>query len=609
MQMQMQPTKKNADGLLDLGVSPEAADRALLLLGADGADSDLLASRVELLVQLTRACGNLQNAKLAFSLAQRSEAKLDSRTAPLLADALRCCDCVPAGVRLWKTALEAGVTDSRCLRTAARLGEDGAGQIRVLRKLQQKPELLETAYELARRLNAPGWQAEGSWGAYCDREHGLVWWDHAAPELRQSFGMSLTTGPISLRDRLHVLLKFKVRHAILGTTDRCHLEVSTDGRRWQKLVKFEGTADWQTCQVDLSQFADDSIYLRFHVLSGGHRQGRGVEIAAPRLESYQVERQTSLSFPEAGDGWKLPQAEDGPSQPIYCDKSESSIVSEPISIEGLVAPTLTAESKVLSSSVYAESRVEVLNAEGDVVAQVGQDGASDWKRLVLGLHDLQEPEIRVRLWSRFASRGEDCGFYLKLLRLKASDETSLHIRYLDGGHDDGIAEQRALLEMLESSEVEDLEQLANLRKGLPSLRSALILARLLESEEQIPALLNLFSILKDDAIQAFELLKEVAAGEDLLLQSKVLLKSGIEKYPSTRDHLGDGLLSMEEFQDNCRLYLRLRESWSEQETRRGLSLLLTPIADEAPAARRERFTTLLDSHPRAEAFIEAWEKG
>ena len=66
---------------------------------------------------------------------------------------------------------------------------------------------------------------------------------------------------------------------------------------------------------------------------------------------------------------------------------------------------------------------------------------------------------------------------------------------------------------------------------------------------------------------------------------------------------------MEEFQDNCRLYLRLRESWSEQETRRGLSLLLTPIADEAPAARRERFITLLDSHPRAEAFIEAWEKG
>lgn len=609
MHMQMQPTKKTAEGLLELGVSPEAADRALLLLGADGATNDQIAGRVGLLVQLARACGNLQNAKLAFSLAQRSEAQLDSQTAPLLADALRCCDCVPAGVRLWKTALEAGVTDSRCLRTAARLGEDGAGQIRVLRKLQQKPELVDTAYELSRRLTAPGWQAEGSWGAYYDREHGLVWWDHAAPELRQSFGMSLTTGPISLRDRLHVLFKFEVRHAILGTTDRCHLEVSTDGRRWQKLVKFEGVADWQTCQVDLSQFADDSIYLRFQVLSGGHRQGRGIEIASPRMESYQVETQTSLSFQEAVDGWRLPQAEDGPSQPIYCDRSESSILSEAISIEGLVAPTLTAESKVLSSSVYAESRVEVLNGEGDVVAQVGQDGASDWKKLVLGLHDLEEPEIRLRLWSRFASRGEDCGFYLRLLRLKASNEESLYIRHLDGGHDDGLPEQRALLEMLESAELEELEQLAHLRQGLPSLRSALVLARLLESDEQIPALLNLFSILNDEAIQAFELLKEIAGGEDLLLQSKVLLKSGIERYPSTRDHLGDGLLSVDEFQDNCRLYLRLRESWSEEETRRGMSLLLTPIADEAPAARRERFIAILDSHPRAEAFIEAWEKG
>lgn len=608
MQMQMQPTKKTASRLLELGVSAEAADRAILLLGADGADSQELEQRIELLVGLSRACGNLQNAKLAYSLAQRSEASLNTNTAPLLADALRCCDCVPAGVRLWKTALEAGVEDSKCLRAAARLGEDGAGQIKVLRQLQAKPELIEVVHELARRLTAPGWQCEGSWGAYSHPEKGLIWWDHADPDSRQSFGMSLTTGPINLRGRLDSQLKFEARHTILGTTDRCHLEVSTDGRRWEKMLKFEGKSDWKDYEVDLSQFGDRSIHLRFHVLSGGHRQGRGVEVGRIRVESVQVTQESGLLFPSGVEGWRLPEPEQGPSQPLYCDTSECSLESETFSIADFVAPTISMQAKVISSSVYAESRVEILNSEGDVIATAGQDGASDWTNVSLCLAEHTETELRVRLWSRFAKRRDDGGFYARYLRLKAGTKESREVQLFDGGYEDGLSEQRALLELLESADLQHLEQLATLRRGLPSLKSALVLSRLLQNEEQIPALLNLFSILKDDAIQAFSLLQDLAGGEDLLLQSKVLLKSGVDKYPSTRDHLGDGLLSKEEFEDHCRLYLELRESWTEDETRRGMSMLLTPIADEDAQTRRERFQSILEMHPKLEAFIEAWEK-
>ena len=187
-------------------------------------------------------------------------------------------------------------------------------------------------------------------------------------------------------------------------------------------------------------------------------------------------------------------------------------------------------------------------------------------------------------------------------------EESRETIWLNGGYEDGTQEQKALLHLVEKGDLQKLERVRTLRQGLPNMKSALALSALLRCQEQVPALLLLFSRLKDGAIEAFAMLNELAKNEDMLLQAQVLLKSGLDSYPSSRDHLGDGLLSAQEFEDNCRLYLLLREGWSEEESRRGLSLLLTPVAAEDASERRELFLQLLQDHPEAETFFAAWDK-
>ncbi|MCA9781701.1 MAG: hypothetical protein KC800_33515, partial [Candidatus Eremiobacteraeota bacterium] len=506
MNMQIEITNRASKALLELGITSDAADKAILLLGADGAECAALEQRVGYLAALCRACGNLQNAKLAYSLAGRSGHQLDDENCALLAQALKCSECVPAAVRLWKKALEAGVADPAYLVAAARLGEDGMEQIRVLNSLKADPGKLAAVGELARRLRAHGWECEGSWGAVSDPERGLVWWDHAVPSERRAYGMTLTTRPISLRNKLNVVLAFEERHEILGTTDRCHLEVSVDGKRWEKLLKFEGTSDWTSQEVDLSRFSEEEITLRFHVLSGGQREGRGVELANLRLESVSVTRQQKVDFGQLPAGWDAdgPQSRSNPT--LVGSQSESAVQSEKFGVNRLTAPTLSLEARLQASSVYAEATIEVLSGQDSVLVKESLTPSSDWVKLNLLLPNTKSEDLRLRLWSRFAKRKDADGLWVRNPRLRAGTEDSRESVALDGGFEDGLQEQKALLKLVETGDLDRLKRLLSLREGLPSLKSALALSALLRSEEHIPALLLLFSRMKEGAVEAFGML-------------------------------------------------------------------------------------------------------
>lgn len=604
--IQMEPTEncQVATELLKLGYGPEACEKALRYLGSDEPSPEELAVRIQNLADLARSCGSLQNAKLAYSLATRSGLTLNDTSVALLSSSLGCSDCVPAGVRLWKTALELGVEDEESLTAATRLGEDGAGQIRVLNLLRQNPEQIALVGELARRLDAPGWEAEGSWGAIHEPSKGLVWWDFASPRERRSYGMSLTSDSIDLKNLLGVRLHFEARHQILGTTDRCHLEISTDGKRWEKLVKFEGCREWEDFEVDLSRFRDERILLRFHVLSGGQREGRGMEISAPKLTGWRVTGHQRIAL-NLQEGWEEVGQPGVVTRNLFCSHSETELITEPVKVEGTLAPTLSFEAKMASSSVYAEARIELLDSEGDVVQSLQLDGTADWHKQSLEF-PAELRETRVRLWARFAQRREYDGFSVRRLCVKSGTSQSKTELQLDGGYDDGAAERKAVVALLEAGQIDQLKLVSGLREGLPNLASALAMSTLVEEEDQIPALLVLFANLKEEAVHAFSTLKALATDEDLLLQSQVLLESGLEHYASTRDHLGDGLVSVDEFEEHARLYLQLRETWTEEQTRQGLSLLLTPIADESAADRLAQFRSLLETHPEAEEFLAAW---
>ena len=576
---------------LELGISAAQAEKAVRYLRSDGAANGTLALRSQRLAVLANACGSLQNAKLAYSLASRvagqAAVELGETEVRLLAASLGCCDCVPAAVRLWKAAREADVSDESLLITAARLGGDGAEIVKLLGLLHAHPEHAQVVAAMARQLVAPGWQAEGSWGGRPDADKQLIWWDYARPAERVPFGMSLTSAALSLAGCVGSRFCFQARWEILGVTDRCHLEITRDGgKKWDKLARYEGSAEWAEHSLDLREYDGHTVQIRFHVLSGGQRKGRGFELAFPRVESVPVTRRLHLEFPDLAAGWCQRKSDDR-GEVLYGHESESVLRSAPLDLPAMESPTLTLEGRLVASSVYAKATVEVEGA-GGVEQTLEVPTGAEWRSLRL-------PLIGSGLWVR-------------KLMIQGGDPGRMRTTPLDGGGEDGDKERQGLLQVLNGASLSRLQELAALRQGLPSLRSALALLPLIKEPEHVPVLLDLFSQLKEEAIPSFALLTELAGGEDLALQTQVLLKAGIKDYASTRDHLGAGLVSPEEFAHNCRLYLEMRSRWSEDTARAGLGLLMTPVGGEGLAERTALFGRLLEDHAGSEEVFAAWDR-
>lgn len=598
------PANPELQPFLELGIAPAQAEKAVRYLRSDGAGNGTLASRSRRLAVLANACGSLPNAKLAYSLAVRAEGEPDDLGIRLLAVCLSCADCVPAAVRLWKAAREAEVRDETLLVTAARLGGDGSETVKLLNLLRARPEQARVVAELARQLTAPGWHAEGSWGGRPDPERQLIWWDYARAAERVPFGMGLTSAPLSLLSRVGSRFVFEARWEILGVTDRCHLEISRDGgKKWDKLARYEGVSDWTEHSIDLREYDGHTVLLRFQVLSGGQRQGRGFEMARPRVEGVPVARRLQIDFSRLAQGWLRRRSEDR-GELLSGHLSESPLLSAPLQLPVMESPTLTLEGRLVASSVYASATVEVISESGEKQL-LEIPTSAEWRRLRLPLELIGE--LSLRLSARFNSRKDDDGLWVRKMMIQGGDVGRREAVLLDGGGEDGEKERLGLLQLLSAGDLERLEELAALRRGLPSLRSALALLPLIKAPEHVPILLDLFSKLKEEAIPSFALLTELAKEDDLALQTQVLLTSGLPFYATTRDHLGDGLVSREEFALNCGLYLKMRIGWSEEASRAGLGLLLTPVGGETLAERADRFAALLEAHPQPDEFFSAWE--
>lgn len=591
--------------VLELGVPTEHAERAILLMGADGVASDELLARIERLVRVAHAAGSLQSAKLAYSLAIRAGLSFDDETVSLLIAALTNSDCVPAAVRLCKQAVEAGTVTSKTLRTAVLLSYDSGAQHRILEAFRSNRELEALVEPIAESFGAPGWKPEGSWGTFSAEGAGAIWWDNARPHLRENYGMSLRSGPIDLTNKVGTRLVFRCRYEILGVTDRCHLEASKDEKSWIKLCRFDGDSNWQTRSVDLRAFEGQTLYLRFQVLSGGQREGRGIELSDLCIESVNVTRRIGVRFEELGEGWSL-QPSTGLSSSLSGSVSESAQLSEPIKLPCLESPSLCFEAKFSASSVYGEAMVELLDADEKSLAHQALAVDSEWKAFRIPVSECSGEPV-VRLSARFSQRRATDGLHIRNLAILGGEPGDRHSVTLNGAIGDGASERKALLAILEQGDSDELKRLISLRRGLASLREALALLPLARTNLDVSVLLILHSRLGSESLVAFDLLRTLPEEEDIELQCSVLLTSGMESYSGTRDHLGFGLLTLQEFEDNCRLYLQLRKGWSEEETRRALSSLLTPVVTESLAERRAKFLSTLTEDMLAEDFFQAWE--
>ncbi|MDQ0207615.1 S8 family serine peptidase [Alkalicoccobacillus murimartini] len=79
--------------------------------------------------------------------------------------------------------------------------------------------------------------------------------------------MTLVMPPIDLEDGA-AYLQFTHWHELENNYDFAHVFISTDGQQWEALERFNGaTADWIETEIDLSDYAEQRIYLGFNVTS------------------------------------------------------------------------------------------------------------------------------------------------------------------------------------------------------------------------------------------------------------------------------------------------------------------------------------------------------
>ncbi len=125
------------------------------------------------------------------------------------------------------------------------------------------------------------WQPTGDWGRIESVGRGLVWSDSPDEDYGPDRDDTLTSPPIDLKDWKDAKLLFDARFDIEQGYDACHVEVY--GRRWwrtrwREVARLDGEVDWKTFQVDLSDYEDQEVKVRFRFRSDSTRNGYGVEL-------------------------------------------------------------------------------------------------------------------------------------------------------------------------------------------------------------------------------------------------------------------------------------------------------------------------------------------
>ncbi|MGE0493816.1 MAG: hypothetical protein AB7S38_31695 [Vulcanimicrobiota bacterium] len=548
---------------------------------------------------LAQTCGSWSAAKLALSLL-REPLETPSQE---LHQALRSNHCVPAAIRLCEALRQSGCQDQErrllALEAAALLSDGARQQVELLQHLLDSAplETLESLAFLARQLRLVGWEACGSWGLVEDPQRGLVINDGAHPDRREAFGMTFTSEPISLEGQIRSKLQFMAKVEILGLTDRCHLEVSSDGQEWVKLVKFDGSQPWSSREVDLSAYDGQTIRLRFHVISGHDRQGGGVYLDRLCLTGVLPDRSLALGW--QAQAWERDVVVAGSEIPWACTSGDDNhLTSQPIVLDSIGSPTLLLSYRLQTSSLYERCQLELQVDEQDW-QEVSAFESGEGRRTI-DLAPYGGRTVRLRFSTNLNPRRPGDGFFLTRLKLVGTGAShSCHrMAPLDGSPEDGQPQREGLRQLALAGRFEELGHLARLVAQLKSVACALSFLPHLQTEQDLQALLVLHLAFKEQAGELFERLRASSRGdEDLERLARLMVLTGPDGYLAARDLLGEGLLAAGEVDANIDLYLELARLWGVDLAESAFNLLLVPVAAESLAERRQAFVQLVQACP------------
>lgn len=549
-------------------------------------------SRFLLLTQLTESWAQ---AKLALSLLCHSRFPPAPRDDLLLTHLFRANECVPAAIRLWETVAEHEQADPErqrvAVETAVSIGLNGRHQVE-LAKLLLSGDISQAELENCRQigflLNRPGLIPEGAWGLV--KGH---WSDNAVPQRRQQFGMSLTSEKIRLEGLRGCKLVFEAQLDVRGLTDRCHLEARPHPKaRWRKLLTLEGSQPWQSYEVDLGAYDNGNPELRFHVLTGPHREGEGVQLRNLRVVGYRPDVSQPLHWSRR-EGFEATTLDHGERQGLMAREPEAQLELA-FDLGDWKQAHLCFSAQLLATSVYQKA---TLNLNGEKLLEIQPGKKRESYSIPLPSRGLFAVEVRQR-----PQRDED-GFYLCDLRLVGNSSGEQREISLDGSPEDGPQSKRYVLEMLRRGDFEALGSLVHLAQRLGSVNAARHLLPHLEGPDDVEALVRLYQHFGEQAPELYQSLESETHLEDLV---SLLIQTGPDRFESIRDLVGEGVLLPDQVKANIELYLRLAEGWQTEQLEKVFTRILTPVNNETLAERREAFARLADLLEEPGQVLKTW---
>ena len=123
------------------------------------------------------------------------------------------------------------------------------------------------------KKDASQWILDGNWGLQDVPGRGKVWTDSPNSSYGTELNTALTSKPFAVAGEARLV--FEEKHLTELNYDRCAVEVSRDGKRWDKLDEYTGNSAWNRREYDLSSYAGSNVQFRFRLQTdnSGPRDG------------------------------------------------------------------------------------------------------------------------------------------------------------------------------------------------------------------------------------------------------------------------------------------------------------------------------------------------
>ncbi len=125
-----------------------------------------------------------------------------------------------------------------------------------------------------------GWTFEGKWGV---EGPALV-----HPPYDNNCDSSLTSPPVTLGPQAE--LSFELRHELESGYDHLRVEIAPEQGKFTPLTTFTGSSGWQGHRLDLSEYAAQTVRVRFRLTSDDQASADGVALRALKLGDLSFDR-------------------------------------------------------------------------------------------------------------------------------------------------------------------------------------------------------------------------------------------------------------------------------------------------------------------------------